>query len=65
MGLIDAMIYPNIPKHAHKEFFEWAEPIEEWELYCTCKLVDGELEECESCKLFFEKKRVQIGKENG
>jgi hypothetical protein len=50
------------------------EPIEEWELECKCKIIDGEPELCESCKQFIESKRVQIvadvlqtiiGKDNG
>ena len=47
-------IYPAIPKYATKDFFETFEPLEDWELECKCKFVDGELEICESCKVYFE-----------
>ena len=55
MGLHNLMsIYPSIPQNANKDFFEIFEPIEDWELECKCKVVDGEPEICESCKVYFE-----------
>jgi Zn-finger protein len=45
-------IYPSIPEHATKDWFEMFEPVDPREIYCTCKHIDGKLEECESCKLY-------------
>ncbi len=52
-------LYPSLPVNATKDFFEMVEPIEAWELECRCKFVDGELEECESCKLYLDGRKVQ------
>ena len=52
-------IYPSLPANATKDYFEMVEPIEAWELECKCKFIDGELEECESCKQYIESKQVQ------
>ena len=52
------MIYPSIPTHATKDFFEMYEPIDPREIYCTCKWVDGDLEECESCKQYFRSANI-------
>ena len=47
-------IYPNVPAHATKDFYEMFEPVEYWEVECKCKFVEGEIETCESCKQNFE-----------
>ncbi len=52
-------LYPSVPRNPLPEFYEMFEPIETWELECRCKFIDGELEECESCKQYFETKQVQ------
>jgi hypothetical protein len=57
MGLdytMSRFIYPKLPDHATKDFLEMVEPIEVWELECKCKYIEGELEICESCKVYFD-----------
>lgn len=64
-------IYPILPAHATKDFYEMIEPLNIIELECTCKDIEEnwkrrdshgytELEEmCQSCKQHFENRRVQ------
>ncbi|MHA2094592.1 MAG: hypothetical protein ACW98F_08185 [Candidatus Hodarchaeales archaeon] len=47
-------IYPSLPAHPTKDFYETVEPIERWELDCTCKPDDDDV--CNSCKHYLENK---------
>ncbi len=59
-------IYPTLPAHATKDFYEMIEPLNILELNCTCKDIEEnwklrdsygyfEVEEmCQSCKQHFK-----------
>ena len=48
-------IYPSLPAHPIKDFYEMIEPLDIIELNCTCNLE----EMCQSCKQYFENDQVQ------
>ncbi len=50
-------IYPSLPAHPTKDFYEMIEPLDIVELNCTCNPDSTEM--CQSCKQYFENERVQ------
>jgi len=45
-------IYPHLPAHATKDFYEMVEPLDLVEINCTCKPPFEE--KCSSCKQYYE-----------
>ncbi len=50
-------IYPSLPTHATKDFYEMIEPLDIVELNCTCNLESTEM--CQSCKQYFKKEEEE------
>ena len=63
MGLDYTMsryFYPTLPDYATKDYYEMIDPLDLVEMNCRCNHDDdGKLIECDSCKQYFESKRVQ------
>lgn len=45
-------IYPTLPAHATKDFYEMTEPLSIVELNCTCNPDNAKV--CQSCKQYFK-----------